>query len=62
MWDSSWELVHLVLPHKMNRDWKPLPETLDGPVLSGPMAVRGTVGLRRGAPPLAKRHLDGEDA
>jgi hypothetical protein len=31
----------------------------DGPVLSRPMVVRGTAGLRRGAPPLTKRRLDG---
>jgi hypothetical protein len=31
-------------------------------VLSGPSAVRGVVGLWQGAPPLAKRHLDGGEA
>jgi hypothetical protein len=31
-------------------------------VLSRPAAVRGATGLRRGAPPPIKRHLDGGEA
>jgi hypothetical protein len=34
----------------------------DCPVLSGLAVVRGATGLRRGASPLAKRCLDGEEA
>jgi hypothetical protein len=34
----------------------------DCPVLSGLTAVRGAVELRRGAPPPAKRRLDGGEA
>jgi hypothetical protein len=37
-------------------------QKLDGSVLSGPTAVRGTVRLRRGSPPLVKRHLGGGEA
>jgi hypothetical protein len=35
---------------------------LKQPVLSGPTAVKGTVGLRRVAPPPAKRRLYGGEA
>jgi hypothetical protein len=35
---------------------------LEGLILSGPMTVRDAIGLRRGAPPPAKQHLDGGEA
>jgi hypothetical protein len=35
---------------------------LDGPILSGPTAVRDAVGLRLKAPPSAKRRMDSGEA
>jgi hypothetical protein len=62
----------LVFAYEMNKSQKLLLETWvnqivrfgkpDCPILSGPTAVRGTTGLRRGAPPLVKWHLDREGA
>jgi hypothetical protein len=37
-------------------------EKLDGPDLSRSTTVKGTTGLRWGAPPLAKWHMDGGEA
>jgi hypothetical protein len=52
------------LPHEMNIDRKPLLKTeeIGWSGLSGPTTVRGAARLRRGAPPLAKRRLDGGEA
>jgi hypothetical protein len=54
--------------HKTNKSWKLLLKTWanqmvrfaksDCPILLGPTTVSGAAGLRRGAPPPAKRHLD----
>jgi hypothetical protein len=61
-----------VLAHEMNKSRPLLLESWanrmvrfgkpDCPDLLRPTAVRGTAGFRRGAPPLAKRRLDGAEA
>jgi hypothetical protein len=46
-------------PARNSRNWSVRLQKPDGLVLSGPTAVRGAAGLRRCAPPPAKRRLDG---
>jgi hypothetical protein len=58
----TWNKQRPEAPAQSYRNWTIRLGKLEGPVLSGPTAIRGTTGLRRGAPPLAKRCLDSGEA
>jgi hypothetical protein len=49
-------------PARNYRNWTVRFGKPNGPVLSRSTTVRGAAGLRRGAPPLTKRRLDGGEA